>query len=117
MQAAVGRGAAGEGINAHSMEGGNHGPHEKESDDSQDNQYGKNKNTSHGFGEEVFKEGNMDAEVENANVGLVFLDSKRRRVIEGQASGPKEGLDGQRISKLPCLWDVFDEVRLVESGS
>uniref|UniRef100_A0A803PFS9 Uncharacterized protein n=1 Tax=Cannabis sativa TaxID=3483 RepID=A0A803PFS9_CANSA len=94
-QAAVGRGAAGEGFNAHSKEGGNHGPYEKESDDSQDNQYGNNKNKSHSFGEEVFKESNMDAEVENANVGLVFLDSKRRRVIEGQASGPKEGLDGQ----------------------
>uniref|UniRef100_A0A803PKP9 CCHC-type domain-containing protein n=1 Tax=Cannabis sativa TaxID=3483 RepID=A0A803PKP9_CANSA len=86
---------AGGGVNAHSMEEGNQGPNVRGYDHSHGNQYGINKNKSPSSGEAIFMEGNVDAEVENSNVGLVFLDSKRRRVIEGQVCGPKECIDGQ----------------------
>ncbi|KAM6576838.1 hypothetical protein CsatB_028675 [Cannabis sativa] len=51
-----------------------------------------NKNKSQISGEAFLRKEKVGDEVDNSNDGLVFCDSKRKRVIEGQVSGPIGGV-------------------------
>ncbi|KAF4384066.1 hypothetical protein G4B88_030962 [Cannabis sativa] len=53
-----------------------------------------NQNKSHTSGEAFLREKNVEDEVDNSNDGLLFFDSKRRRIIEGQVSGPNGRTEG-----------------------
>ncbi|KAM6592919.1 hypothetical protein CsatA_000622 [Cannabis sativa] len=53
-----------------------------------------NQNKSHTSGEAFLREKNVEDDVGNSNDGLLFFDSKRRRIIEGQVSGPNGRTEG-----------------------